>query len=295
MRPSARRVPVSRCAKRRLPPGSDLRSSITAAEPTGRSPTAPTNRDPPITPRACRSPYPAAPVHSMPRAAPGRPWGQACTPSSSARRASCVLMPVQRLRASQQPPAWTRTGRAPTPIPRSISHAGGSVGGRRRAARASRSSAVFSADSARLSPPRRLFHPRTGPAHSRAVPSRCGSLPPLAAGAAGLAEYAEVTGKDADAVPAALAETVGEVVSQRRPEGHHPRLPDLRAHPPCRPDRAQPADRRPDRDPGRLQREGFRRHQAQGSREGQSDPAASRPAAHRPSSGRKPDRPRVHG
>ncbi|MBT3113685.1 HU family DNA-binding protein [Streptomyces sp. CYG20] len=48
---------------------------------------------------------------------------------------------------------------------------------------------------------------------------------------AALADRAEVTRKDADAVLAALAETVGEIVAKGGREGHHPRLPDLRAHP----------------------------------------------------------------
>ncbi|KJY24544.1 hypothetical protein VR46_42295 [Streptomyces sp. NRRL S-444] len=89
------------------------------------------------------------------RAVSGRQWGQAGIPSASARRAWSVSMGVQRFRLSQQPPAWTRTGSQPAPMPRSISHAGGSAGGLRCAARASRSSAVFSARSARPSSPRR--------------------------------------------------------------------------------------------------------------------------------------------
>ncbi|KPI25361.1 hypothetical protein OV450_7350 [Actinobacteria bacterium OV450] len=46
-RSSALCVPVSRCARPLLPPGSGPKPSTTAAAPTGRSPTAPTNSEPP--------------------------------------------------------------------------------------------------------------------------------------------------------------------------------------------------------------------------------------------------------
>ncbi len=62
---------------------------------------------------------------------------------------------AQCLPVSQQPPAWTRTGGRPVPIPRSTSHPGGARGGRPRAAAASASSAALSARSARPSSPRR--------------------------------------------------------------------------------------------------------------------------------------------
>lgn len=63
---------------------------------------------------------------------------------------------VQRLPVSQQSPVCMRAGSRPLPIPRSMSHAGGSFGGGcRDAARTSRSSAVARACSARPISPRR--------------------------------------------------------------------------------------------------------------------------------------------
>ncbi|KPI33709.1 hypothetical protein OV450_6417 [Actinobacteria bacterium OV450] len=51
-RSSTTSAPAPRYSKRRLLPASDLRPSTTAAAPTARLPTAPTNSEPPITPAA---------------------------------------------------------------------------------------------------------------------------------------------------------------------------------------------------------------------------------------------------
>ncbi len=60
---------------------------------------------------------------------------------------------------------------------------------------------------------------------------------------AALADRAEVTRKDADAVLAAFADVVGDIVS-KGDEKVTIWFPHLRAHPPCRSHRPQPADRR---------------------------------------------------
>lgn len=86
---------------------------------------------------------------------------------------------------------------------------------------------------------------------------------------AALSERAEVTRKDADAVLAALAETVGEIVAKGDEKVTIPGfLTFERTHRAARTAR-NPQTGDPIQIPAGLQREGLRGLQAQGSRQGQ--------------------------
>lgn len=94
---------------------------------------------------------------------------------------------------------------------------------------------------------------------------------------AALADRAEVTRKDADAVLAAFAETVGEIVAKGDEKVTIPGfLTFERTHRAARTAR-NPQTGEPINIPMRLQREGLRRVQAEGSRQGQVSPEASSP------------------
>lgn len=86
---------------------------------------------------------------------------------------------------------------------------------------------------------------------------------------AALADRAEVTRKDADAVLAAFAETVGEIVAKGDEKVTIPGfLTFERTHRAARTAR-NPQTGDPIQIPMRLQRQGLRGQQAQGSRQGQ--------------------------